>query len=215
MPSVESGAAILTARTELTDLIAEAAGGLSDGERAALELSYQHGLEGTDLATALEVSASRARAMSIRLRRTIDRSLGALLIARRTQRDPGACHELAEMLDGWDGQFTSLVRKRITRHIESCLTCELDRRLLVTPAALLCAAPEFIPAPDWLREQTLRRVRLLWRTPAVRSQRTVAPVGWSAPRFSAPDDDREAEARRHHNQIAGQKSVMKRGLGAS
>ena len=62
--------------------------GLSDGERAVLELTYQHGLEGTDLAAALEVSAARARAMALRLRQTVDRSLGALLVARRIQCDP-------------------------------------------------------------------------------------------------------------------------------
>ena len=118
MPPVDSGPAIPTARTELADLIAESAGGLSDGERAVLELTYQHGLEGTDLAAALEVSAARARAMALRLRQTVDRSLGALLVARRIQCDPGACPELAEILDGWDGQFTSLTRKRITRHID-------------------------------------------------------------------------------------------------
>lgn len=198
MPPVESGSGLLTARTELADLITEAAGGLSDGERAVLELSYQHGLEGADLAAALEVSAARARAMVIRLRQRIDRSLGVLLVARRAQRDPGACRELAEIVAGWDGQFTSLARKRISRHIESCLTCELDRRLLVTPAALLCAAPVFIPAPDWLREATLRRVSPLCRAPTVLR---AATGGRAAP-----------EAGRDIAEIVGEKSATKRGL---
>lgn len=225
MPPVDSGPAIPTARTELADLIAESAGGLSDGERAVLELTYQHGLEGTDLAAALEVSVARARAMALRLRQTVDRSLGALLVARRIQCDPGACPELAEILDGWDGQFTSLTRKRITRHIDSCLTCELDRRLLVTPAALLCAAPAFIPAPEWVREETLRRVRLLWRAPTALPQRIAATVGWPPPRYSSPpwpptlapagDAVEPGTGGDGTGETAPEKSVMKRQLRSS
>ena len=165
----EAGPDRLAARTELADLIAEAAGGLSDGDLAVLELSYRHGLEGADLAAALEVSVAQARAMSLRLRQTIERSLGALLVARRVRRHPVICLELARILQGWDGVFTARTRHRVTRHIESCLTCEAQRRRLVTPAALLGAAPVFIPAPDWLRAQTLRRIRLTSARPGATS----------------------------------------------
>ena len=176
----EAGLDTLAARTELADLIAEAAGGLSNGDLAVLELAYRHGLEDADLAAALEVSAAQARAMSLRLRRTIERSLGALLVARRVRRHPGACLELAEILQGWDGVFTARTRHRVTGHIQSCLTCEAARRRLVTPAALLGAAPVFIPAPDWLRAQTLRRIRVSpaspGATPAPRARRLTVGV---------------------------------------
>ena len=166
----EAGPDTLAARTELADLIAEAAGGLSDGDLAVLELAYRHGLEGADLAAALEVSVAQARAMSMRLRQTVERSLGALLLARRVRRNRLVCLELATILHGWDGVFTARTRNRVTGHVESCLTCEAERRRLVTPAALLGAAPVFIPAPDWLRAQTLRRIRL-GATPAPRAPR--------------------------------------------
>jgi hypothetical protein len=160
MASHESSPHNLAARTRLADLIAEAGGQLSDRDLAVLELSYRHGLEGAELAEALEVSVARARVMSRRLRRTIERSLGALLVARRVRRRPGACPDLAESLSGWDGVFTARIRRRVTRHIDGCPVCEAARGRLVTPAALLGAAPVFIPAPDWLRTQTLRRIRL-------------------------------------------------------
>ena len=160
MPSHESSPDTLAARTRLADLIAEAGGELSDRDLAVLELSYRHGLEGADLAEALEVSVAQARDLSHRLRQTIERSLGALLVARRVRRNPGACPDLAETLSGWDGVFTARVRRLVTAHIDGCLVCEAARRRLVTPAALLGAAPVFIPAPDWLRTQTLRRIRL-------------------------------------------------------
>ena len=78
---VEAGAA----RTELADLVSEAAGGLSDRDRSVLDLAFRHGLEGTELAEALGVSVGNANTMVHRLRRTIERSLGALLVSRRAR----------------------------------------------------------------------------------------------------------------------------------
>ncbi len=157
--SGEPGPETLAARTELADLIADAAGGLSDRDRSVLELAFRHGLSGPDLAEALDVSPGTANTIVHRLRETIERSLGALLVSRRV-RNTGGCQELAAILEGWDGHFNVLMRKRISRHIESCDVCDEERRRLVTPAALLGAAPVFIPAPEWLRERTLGEVEL-------------------------------------------------------
>jgi RNA polymerase sigma factor (sigma-70 family) len=157
--SGEPGPETLAARTELADLIAEAAGGLSDRDRSVLELAFRHGLDGPDLAEALGVSASNANTIVHRLRGTIERSLGALLVSRRV-RNSGGCAELSAILDSWDRHFNVLMRKRISRHIESCQTCDEERRRLVSPVALLGAAPAFIPAPAWLRERTLSEVQL-------------------------------------------------------
>ncbi|MGH3677176.1 MAG: RNA polymerase sigma factor [Mycobacterium sp.] len=157
--SGDPGPETLAARTELADLIADAAGGLSDRDRSVLELAFRHGLNGPDLADALGVTPTNANTIVHRLRDTIERSLGALLVARRVH-NSGGCPELAAMLNGWDGHFNVLMRKRISRHIESCDTCEEERRELVSPAALLGAAPVFIPAPEWLRERTLSEVQL-------------------------------------------------------
>ncbi len=149
----------LAARTELADLIADAAGGLSDRDRSVLELAFRHGMDGPDLADALGVSPANANTIVHRLRGTIERSLGALLVSRRVQ-NAGGCPELAAILDGWDGHFNVLMRKRVSRHIESCEVCDEERRRLVSPAALLGAAPVFIPAPAWLRERTLSEIQL-------------------------------------------------------
>jgi RNA polymerase sigma factor (sigma-70 family) len=180
--SAEPGPDTLAARTELADLIAEAAGGLSDRDRAVLELAYRHGLDGPELAEALGVSHASAKKMTQRLRETIERSLGALLVSRRVRTNAFGCAELAAILDGWDGKFSVLMRKRIARHIESCPTCDQERRRLVNPVALLGTAPVFIPAPDWLRDRTLARVRL--------SAATTATAGTA----DSPDDDRAAVA---------------------
>ncbi len=158
--SHDAGPDTLAARNELADLIADAAGGLADRDRAVLELTYRHGLDGPELANALDVSPGSANKMVSRLRSTIESSLGALLVARRAQHTADACDELGAILAGWDGKFSVLMRKRISRHIESCSTCEEERRRLVSPAALLGAAPVFIPAPAWLRDHTLGQIKL-------------------------------------------------------
>ena len=158
MPSAEPDLVTLVARRELAELISEACGGLSDRDRAVLELAYRQGLDGPELAGALGVSHSNANNLVGRLRETIERSLGALLVSRGAKADPDRCPELAALLGQWDGQFTVLVRKRVARHIEGCAVCDDQRRRMVSPLALLGGVPVFVPAPSWLREHTLTHV---------------------------------------------------------
>jgi RNA polymerase sigma factor (sigma-70 family) len=152
------GPTTLVRRNELVELIATAAGGLSDRDRAVYELAYRQGLEGAELAEALGVSASNAKKMAQRMRETVERSLGALLVSWSVRKKVHDCPGLAEILDGWDGTFTVLMRKRISRHIESCPTCDDRRRQLVNPIALLGSTSLVIPAPVALRQRTLDRV---------------------------------------------------------
>lgn len=155
MPSGEADMATLAARGELADLIREASNGLTDRDRVVLELAYRQGLDGPELAEALGVTPRNANTLVERLRDTVARSLGALLLCKRAKADPERCPELAEVLAQWDGQFTVLMRKRVARHIDGCAVCEEERGRMVNPAALLGAAPVLVPAPDWLRGRTL------------------------------------------------------------
>jgi RNA polymerase sigma factor (sigma-70 family) len=158
--ATDAGPETLAARSELADLIAEAAGGLSDRDQSVLQLTYYHGLDGPELAAALDVSPGTANKLVQRLRETIERSLGALLVCRATQHDADRCPELSAILDGWDGRFTVLMRKRVARHIEGCEVCDDERRRRVNSVALLGSTPVFVPAPEWLRERTLERSQL-------------------------------------------------------
>ncbi|MBP1819341.1 sigma-70 family RNA polymerase sigma factor [Mycobacterium sp. OAE908] len=147
--------ATLAARSELADLISDACGGLAERDQVVLELSYRKGLAGPELAEALGVTPRNANVLVERLRDTIARSLGALLVCRQVRANPAKCPELAALIEHWDGQFTVLMRKRAARHIDGCPRCEQQRASMVTPAALLGAAPVIVPAPAWLREHTL------------------------------------------------------------
>ncbi|MEO3761416.1 sigma-70 family RNA polymerase sigma factor [Mycobacterium sp. B14F4] len=214
LPDIASGDAgpdTMAGRSELANLIAEAAGGLSDRDRSVLELAYRHGLDGPELAEALGVSQTNANTMVYRLRETIEKCLGALLVARRARSNPHRCPELAAVLKGWDGQFTILMRKRIAHHIESCQFCDSERRRMVNPVALLGAAPIFIPAPAWLRDRTLREVQLTCSgtgmmsvapltqpvRPEIRWRRDEAPVRPQPRKVhgSAPSEEDDGKAR--------------------
>jgi len=135
---------------ELGELVRSAACGLDERDQLVLELSVRQGLQGSDLAAALGISAEQSYTLVHRMRDRVERSLGALVVARAGRKD---CNDLADVLQAWDGQFTVLIRKRVARHVENCETCERTRKK-AAPIALLGAAPAFA-APTALRDQIL------------------------------------------------------------
>jgi RNA polymerase sigma factor (sigma-70 family) len=141
----------------LRDLVWSAAAGLSERDRALLDLHLRQGLDGAELGEAMGVSSSHAYVLLTRLRDQVERSLGALLIARLGRKD---CVELDELLSGWDGKFSPLMRKRVARHVDSCDVCTDKRRAMISPLALLAAVP-LITAPLYLRDRVLDNVELV------------------------------------------------------
>lgn len=141
---------------ELRRLVWEAAGGLAPRDRSVLDLHLRHGLEGKELGEALGVNPHHATVLLSRVREQVERSLGALLVGRLGRRD---CPQLDELLAGWDGSLTPLLRKRVARHIDGCGECGERRRRMVSPLALLSGVP-MLPAPPELREPILDGVVL-------------------------------------------------------
>lgn len=146
--AVEAGA--------LRQLVWDAAAGLAERDRALLDLHLRQGLDGAELGIAMGVSASNAYVMMNRLRGQMERSLGALLIAK-TGRDD--CADLDGSLADWDGSFSPLVRKRVARHVDGCATCTRRRAAMVSPLALFAGVAAFA-APAGLRERVLSSVSL-------------------------------------------------------
>jgi RNA polymerase sigma factor (sigma-70 family) len=137
---------------ELRQLIMAAIDGLNRGERDVIELSLLHELDGDDLADALGVTRNHAHALLSRARSQLERSLGALVVAR-TGRE--ACAELDAALAGWDGQMNVLVRKRVSRHIERCKICGERKRRELSPALFVGALPLVALMPGF-RERVLK-----------------------------------------------------------
>ena len=145
---------IAAEQAELRQLVRSALGGLNPGEREIIELNLRHELDGADLAAALGVPRNQAHALASRARTQFETALGALLVARTGQE---ACPYLATILDGWDGELTVLLRKRINRHIENCDICDERKRRELSPAALLSLLPVAL-LPVGLRRELFRLV---------------------------------------------------------
>jgi RNA polymerase sigma factor (sigma-70 family) len=146
----EIGAA--TERAELQELVRAAIDGLNPGERDVIELSLVAELDGDELAEALGVTRNHAHALLSRARSQLERSLGALIVARTGRH---ACADLEAILTDWDGQMTVLMRKRISRHIERCDVCGERKRRELSPALFAGLAPVAALIPGF-RDQVLR-----------------------------------------------------------
>jgi RNA polymerase sigma factor (sigma-70 family) len=140
----------------LRQLVWDAAAGLGERDRALLDLHLRQGLDGAELGDAMGVSASNAYVMMNRVRSQMERSLGALLIAK-TGRDD--CSDLDSSLTDWDGSFSPLVRKRVARHVDNCPKCTLRRAAMVSPLSLFAGVSAFA-APSGLRERVLNNFTL-------------------------------------------------------
>jgi len=189
-PTEDAGVDVATSDSSPEDIVSgrdagvivwEAAAGLSERDRALLDLHLRQGLDGQELADAIGTSASHAYVLMSRLRDQVERALGALLVARLGRED---CEELQSVLAAWDGTFSPVWRKRVARHVEGCEVCTEKRKTLLSPLSLLAAAP-LVPAPLLLRDQTLDRVRNISNVrPAGAWHRPSARDGFPPPMFS-------------------------------
>lgn len=183
-------------RTMLRELVWSAAAGLSERDRALLDLHVRQGLDGAELGEAMGVTANHAYVLLTRLRDQVERSLGALLVARQGRRD---CTELDALLSDWDGRYSPLMRKRVARHVDSCAVCSDRRRVMVSPIALLAAVP-LLPAPLYLKDQVMDEVQLVahesplapprgrWRLPVAAAALLVLLGGTGAALYWAGTD---------------------------
>lgn len=135
---------------ELAAFVRAASDGLAERDRLLLELSVRQGLTGADLADAVGVTPQQCHVLVHRMRDRVQRSIGALAVARYGRSE---CPDLQALLRGWDGTFDPPTRKRIAGHVDDCDICERTRtRFAVIP--LLSAAPAFA-APASLRNRVL------------------------------------------------------------
>src|SRR5690242_8487410 len=209
IPAASADIGATAEQAELSQLIRAAMDGLNPGDRDVIELSLVQELEGDELAAALGVSRNHAHALLSRARGQLERSLGALIVAR-TGRD--ACASLGSILAGWDGRLTVLMRKRISRHIDDCEICGERKRRELTPAMFAGAVPiaalslKAVPAvfSPGFRDQLLRV--LADRSPAGTAHRLsvanrAAPFGPDGfPKAASPPGAAPWRRVRHHPQ---------------
>jgi RNA polymerase sigma factor (sigma-70 family) len=120
-------------RAELRALLRTAADGLNKREREVIELRLWAGLDTAETAAALGVSRAYAHSLLSRAQAHLTESVAVLLVARTGRAD---CAVLDGLLQGWDGQLTVALRKRLGRHIRRCDVCSDRRRRELRPALL-------------------------------------------------------------------------------
>lgn len=130
---------------------------LPDADRVLLDLHLRHSLEGAALGQATGTPPDEAYVRLNRIRVDAGRPLGAwLLAADAKSSDLTPCPELALLLRGWDGGYTSVIRKKVVRHIDTCQLCQTRHSDLPSPWALYASVPPVL-APPILRGTVLAR----------------------------------------------------------
>jgi len=123
---------------ELAEALWTAVNGLDPTDRELLELYLLGNLEACDLAAVLGIHPGNAAMLLFQLRERMERTIGALVVARLGRWD---CRELDLALQGWDGRFTRAIGTTVTRHVERCPDCARRRRAAFTLDRLSPALP--------------------------------------------------------------------------
>ena len=168
-------------RAETRALLRAASGGLNRGERDIVELRLWQGLDPAEAAAVLGITRGHVHSLLSRGRDQLAASVAALLVARTGRED---CAVLDDLLAGWDGQLTVLLRKRLSRHIERCDICS-DRRqrelrpalLTLWPAATLAGAALAEHAMHAARVPEVLRAQVLSAASGEKAQSTASSAG--------------------------------------
>jgi RNA polymerase sigma factor (sigma-70 family) len=199
---------------EVRQLVRDAIDGLNPSERDVIELGLVQGLDNGELADALGVSRNHAHALQSRARSQLERSLGALVVARTGRNE---CTALDALLAGWDGRMTPLMRKRVSRHIEHCEICGERKRRELTPALFAGALPLVALMPGF-REHVLKVCADA--SPAGLEHRAAAhagefsPAGFPRP-ASPPGVSRWHQVMRHSRALAASGATVVAAAGVS
>jgi RNA polymerase sigma factor (sigma-70 family) len=147
-PGVAGAETDVGVRAELADLralVRDAAAGLVTRDREILVLRLWQDMDPQEAATVLGVSRNYGTALFTRAREQLEACIGVLVVARATQQARATqkdcatqpdCARLAAIVEGWDGDLTVLLRKRLSRHIDHCAACTDRRRQELVPALL-------------------------------------------------------------------------------
>ena len=194
--------------SELQNLVWEAAAGLDERDRLLLELNVRSGLDGAELAAAIGVDPDHGYVLAKRMRERVEKSLGALVVARQART---MCSDLERLLSDWDGTFSIPIRKRVSRHLTQCDECEERRRKLVSPIALYGAAP-VLAAPLGLKDTILDAVGSFVETAEASEYK------WDEDGFPEPvetnwiEDKDEVENLSHENLPSSRKRLRRLGF---
>lgn len=153
--SLTQDLAVDAARAGLIVQVWEAMEALPERDQELMTLHLMEGLEGANLAEAMHVEMAYLDDLIERMQSRVQRALGPLLIARLGS---DQCDTLADLLEGWDGEFTSEVRADVAKHIGGCETCQTERVFLTGPGEKVLPVIMMVTAPPPLRDLVIEGV---------------------------------------------------------
>ncbi len=118
-----------------------AAMSLDPAEFEALELHTRHEV---DPGQVLGLRAKQVQALLARAKQSLERNLGAEILARRGH----PCPDRAEVLAGWSGTMTPELRDRVLDHAAGCETCAEVRPRKVSAARVFSLLPAPALSPE-------------------------------------------------------------------
>ncbi|MFE3452877.1 sigma-70 family RNA polymerase sigma factor [Nonomuraea sp. NPDC059194] len=136
---------------ELAEVVHEALGELSKGEREVLELSLRHGLTPSEVGAVLGLTSRQAATRLGRARDHLENAAAAVVLARTAR---AHCPGMSAMVDSWEGPLTPILRHRLASHIGGCEVCTEGRHRQVSAARLLDLVPVAFP-PISLRRRVI------------------------------------------------------------
>lgn len=139
-------------------LLDDAVADLQPQDQDLFWLHTRHGLDGADLALALDEAPEQLVSRKQRLDDRLTASVGSLLVAADGR---ASCVVLDRILADADDNVGVAIRARIARHVESCETCTATRRGLEPWSTLAGTMPTKLPPAQ------VRRLVLAALGPAV------------------------------------------------
>lgn len=130
---------------ETAQLVWTAARGLNANDYALLDLNLSKGLEPQELAQELNTSIGNVYTRLSRLKRSLEESVTALLLAQMGRRQCAQLDQIPQGTEVTEG-IRARTRRRVTTHIGECSTCLANRERYVSAALTFGSLAPVLPA---------------------------------------------------------------------
>ncbi len=141
--------------SESQQLVYEALQSLAPADRDVLAIALRNDLDAVQVAEAMEMSSNQVRARLSRARAALTGAVSALVLVRDKKSE---CPDLAEIVAEGDSEFTPLLRKRISRHIKECETCEESSHKKALSYVSAFTLPLFLILPKGFEAKAMESV---------------------------------------------------------
>jgi len=140
-------------------LVWEASQFLSPKEVSVLDLHLRQGLESADIAEVMGITKGNAYTILSRLKTNLEEAVTALVLVRTAR---AKCLTLdRDVLDSKTALLSPEIRRLVNQHLETCPTCQEEKKRLLSPTALF-GAFAMVPVPLALKTKGAAAMEAEW-----------------------------------------------------